>query len=229
MFKEAANPFIAGPSRPLSFRTTFGDGVSGWVDRLRGHIRPVHVESLQALLAAVDAKDQYTRKHSITVAAYCDAIGRRMTQTPSSLSTLRVAALLHDVGKIGIPDSILNKPGPLDTDERCVVQRHPQIAIDILGSMRFLTNHRPIILHHHERYDGKGYPSGLRGEQIPLGARILAVADAIDTMLSSRTYKKACTLDDVRAELIRSSGNHFDPHIVGIALDWMDSWPEKGA
>lgn len=231
MLKEAANLNASSPSRlrPLTLGEALGGGVAGWVDRLRGHVRPVHVESLQALLAAVDAKDHYTRRHSMTVAAYCEVIGRRMRLTSSALRTLRVSALLHDVGKIGIPDRILNKPGPLDEDELHIMRRHPQIGIDILGSMRFLTNHRPIILYHHERYDGRGYPGGLCGVQIPLGARILAVADAIDTMLSPRTYKEPYALDEVRAELITSAGKHFDSHIVGITLDWMDSWPVAGA
>lgn len=162
----------------------------------------------------------------MTVAAYSEAIGRRMTLSSSAIRTLRVAALLHDVGKIGIPDRILNKPGPLDAEERHTIRRHPQIGIDILGPMRFLTNHRPIILYHHERYDGGGYPGGLWGEQIPIGARILAVADAIDTMLSPRTYKDPYTLDEVRAELIQCAGKQFDPHVVGIALDWMGSWSD---
>lgn len=227
MLKEATILNAVSPSRirPLTLSDAIGDGVAGWVDRLRGHVRPVHIESLQSLLAAVDAKDHYTRRHSMTVAAYSEAIGRRMKLSSTPLRTLRVAALLHDVGKIGIPDSILNKPGPLDAEELHMMRRHPQIGIDILAPMRFLTNHRPIILYHHERYDGHGYPGGLWGEQIPIGARILAVADAIDTMHSPRVYKEPYTSDEVRAELIRSSGKHFDPHIVGIALDWMDSWP----
>ncbi len=227
MLKEATISKAASPSRlrPLTLSEALGDGVPGWVDRLRGHVRNIHVESLQSLLAAVDAKDHYTRRHSMTVAAYSEAIGRRMKLPSSTIRTLRVAALLHDVGKIGVPDSILNKPGPLDADELRMMRRHPQIGIDILRPMRFLTNHRPIILYHHERYDGHGYPGGLYGEQIPIGARVLAVADAIDTMLSPRVYKAPFTPDEVRLEMIRSSGRHFDPHIVGIALDWMDSWP----
>ncbi len=231
MLKEASISNVVSPSRlrPLTLSNALGDGVAGWVDRLRGHVRPIHIESLQSLLAAVDAKDHYTRRHSMTVAAYSEAIGRRMKLSASALRMLRVAALLHDVGKIGIPDSILNKPGPLDADELQTIRRHPQIGIDILRPMRFLINHRPIILYHHERYDGHGYPGGLWGEQIPIGARILSVADAIDTMLSPRVYKEPLTQDEVRVELLRSAGNHFDPHVVGIALDWMDSWHAKVA
>jgi len=226
MLKQATKRTSNGSAHmlPLHVSENANDGVGRWVDRLRAYIRPFQAESLQALLAAVDAKDHYTRRHSMTVAAYAEAIGRRMKLSRSVLRTLGVAALLHDVGKIGVPDRILNKPGPLDADELEIMRRHPQIAIDILGPMRFLVNHRPIILHHHERYDGDGYPGKLLAGQIPLGARILAVADAVDTMLSPRTYKEPFPLDEVRAELIRGAGKQFDSHVVGTTLDWLDSF-----
>ncbi len=197
-------------------------GVARWFDSVRRHLRPVNFESMQALLAAVDAKDPYTRMHSLNVAVYAQAIGRKLRLPPQTLTTLQAAALLHDVGKIGVPDAILSKPAPLTADEFDAIRRHPQIALDILGPMRFLTAHRPMILYHHERYDGLGYPGGILGEHIPIGARIIAVADAVDTMLSPRTYKQAFCLDEVRAELIASAGRQFDPHVVGMTLEWLD-------
>jgi HD-GYP domain-containing protein (c-di-GMP phosphodiesterase class II) len=209
-------------ARRSGLRTLAVDGVARWFDGVRRHLRPVNFESMQALLAAVDAKDPYTRMHSLNVAVYADAIGRRLRLPSQTLRTLQAAALLHDVGKIGVPDAILNKPAPLTLEEFDAVRRHPQIALDILGPMRCLTSHRPMILYHHERYDGFGYPGGIAGEHIPIGARILAVADAVDTMLSPRTYKQAYCLDEVRAELIASAGRQFDPHIVGMTLEWLD-------
>lgn len=200
-------------------------GTTGWARHIGKHARTTHTESLQALLAAVDAKDPYTRSHSLRVAAYADAVAKRMDRSVEDRRTLQAAALLHDVGKIGVPDRILTKPGRLTSDEFDMMRRHPQIALDILAPMKFLAQHRPLILHHHERYDGTGYPDRLVGEHIPLGARILSVVDAIDTMLSPRSYKSAFTLDDVRAELIAGSGKQFDPRVVGVALDWLDETP----
>jgi len=180
------------------------------------------LESTRAMVAAVDARDPYTRAHSVSVAAYAVAIGRRMGLSAEAVESLRKAALLHDVGKIGVPDAILTKPGPLTPDEFAAVKRHPEIAIEILGHLSVLADQLPLILHHHERYDGRGYPSGLVGEGIPIGARILAVADALDTMLSQRTYKPAYNVDQVRAELIACSGRQFDPAVVQATLALLD-------
>jgi putative nucleotidyltransferase with HDIG domain len=182
-------------------------------------------ESTRAMVAAIDARDPYTRAHSVSVAAYAEAIGRRMGLSAPVLASLRKAALLHDVGKIGVPDAILTKPGPLTADEYDTVKRHPEIAIEILGHLSFLEEQLPLILHHHERYDGRGYPSGLVGERIPIGARILAVADALDTMFSPRTYKPAYQLDQVRAELIAGSGRQFDPAVIQATLALLDEQP----
>jgi len=211
-----------GEARHKPVMTSHPDGVAGWLERIRQFLRPGNMESMQALLAAVDAKDSYTRQHSINVACYSEAIGRRVRLPAAKLRTLQAAALLHDVGKIGIPDRILNKPGPLAPDEFEVMQRHPRIALDILLPMRFLINHRPIVLYHHERYDGRGYPGRLVGETIPIEARILAIADAVDTMLSPRPYKRAFSLDETRAEIMSESGRQFDPFLAGLTLAWLD-------
>lgn len=197
-------------------------GVRGWFGRIRRLLRGVHAESLQALLAAVDAKDSYTRSHSMNVAAYADAVARRMDLSAPDRRTLQAASLLHDIGKIGVPDRILNKPGKLTEEEFAVMRRHPQMGVDILKPFAGLHNHRRIILHHHERYDGRGYPNGCKGEDIPLGSRILAVADAVDTMLSRRTYKEPMRASDVRRELVSQAGIQFDPAVVSVTLGWMD-------
>ncbi len=192
------------------------------IARFRDALRWGDAESTRALVAAVDARDPYTRAHSLNVAAYAETIARRMRLPVWERASLRRAALLHDVGKIGVPDAILTKPGGLNEAEFAVVKRHPEIAIEILGHLSYLAAQLPLILHHHERYDGRGYPAGLSGERIPLGARIVAVADALDTMFSPRTYKPAYTLDHVRAELIAGSGTQFDPRVVGVTLVWLD-------
>ena len=197
-------------------------GVLAWFGRICRLLRGTHVESMQALLAAVDAKDSYTRTHSMNVAAYADALARRMDMSAQDRRTLQAASLLHDIGKIGIPDRILNKPGKLTEEEFNVMRRHPQMGVDILKPFSGLRDHRRIILHHHERYDGGGYPTGCRGEDIPLGSRILAAADAVDTMLSRRTYKEPMTTADVRRELVSQAGIQFDPAVVSVTIGWMD-------
>ena len=208
-----------------SFRGLSLDGASRMVERLRQHVASTHSESTQALVAAVEARDPYTRAHSLTVAAYAEAIARRMRLSPRMIATVRSAALLHDVGKIGIPDRILTKPGSLTEDEFDIIRQHPQKALDILDHVSFLADEKPIILHHHERFDGAGYPAGLAGDEIPIGARIVAVADALDTMLSPRTYKKAYSRERVRAELAENAGKQFDPTVIEATLSWLDGEP----
>ena len=201
-----------------------------WLDRLRLSPRSHELEPMRALLAAVDARDSYTGSHSVAVAVYAVEIGRRLALSTTAMRQLRLAALLHDVGKIGVPDRILNKPGPLTPEETKVMRRHPAIALNILRSMKGFRGCRAMILHHHERYDGGGYPSGLSGERIPVGARIVAVADAVDTMLSPRSYKPAYAVHEVRNELMEEMGRQFDPLVVGATLAWLeDGWAPDAA
>lgn len=212
-----SDPFVSG-SNTVPERLN----AAHWMARLRHHVRATHMESMRALVAAVDARDSYTKTHSQTVAALSERIGRAMDLRGARLEALAAASLLHDVGKIGVPDAILTKPGSLTHAEFEIVKRHPQTAIDILRDMSSLAEVKPIILHHHERFDGRGYPFGLRGDAIPIGARIIAVADAIDTMLSPRTYKAAYSVDRARSELLAGSGSQFDPQVVGVALSTLD-------
>ncbi len=193
-----------------------------WMARLRQHVRSTHMESMRALVAATDARDAYTKTHSQTVAGIAERIGRGLDLRGARLEALTTAALLHDIGKIGVPDAILTKPGPLTPGEFDIVKRHPRTAVDILENMSFLGDTRPLILHHHERFDGGGYPAGLKGIEIPIGARIIAVADAIDTMLSPRTYKAAYSVDRVRVELRACAGKQFDPQVTAVALRLLD-------
>lgn len=208
-------------------RSTAGpDELSHWMRRLRQHLRCTYLESIQALVAAVEARDPYTRAHSLTVATYAEAIGRRIGLRGAMLEAVHSAGLLHDVGKLAVPEAILTKPGPLTPDEFELVKRHPTTAMDILRQVSFLNAEKPMILHHHERFDGTGYPSGLVGDRIPIGARVVAFADALDTMLSPRTYKPAYDLPRVRHELAVGSGRQFDPVIVDAATRWLDEEPD---
>lgn len=216
------DPLSAALRRPVSVHQT-----SHWIARLRQHLRSMHMESTQALVSAIDARDPYTRTHSQAVASYAEWVARRMDFGGARLDALRAAALLHDVGKIGVPDAILTKPGPLTAEEFQAVKRHPETALDILRNVSFLADVQPMILHHHERYDGQGYPFGLCGDQIPIGARIIAVADALDTMLSPRTYKDAYSIDRVRQELQRSAGGQFDPAVTAVVLRLLDEEPQR--
>ncbi len=213
------------PSRRDLQKFTIEDA-SCWVERLHRHLRSTYVESTIALVAAVEAKYPCTRAHSLTVAGYSETIARRMRLPVRMVENLRAAALLHDVGKIGVPDAILTKPGPLTNEEFNVIKRHPETALEILSHVSFLTDERPLILHHHERYDGKGYPTGLVGRFIPIGARILAVADALDTMFSARTYKQPYSIGQVRAELQAGAGRQFDPAVIDVALEWLAEAPD---
>lgn len=191
--------------------------------------RSAQVESTLTLVAAVEARDPYTRSHSQKVALLTELIGRKMGIRPRRLETLRAAALLHDIGKVALPDSILLKAGPLTPDEFDRVRSHPRIAVQMLRHVSFFENERKIILHHHERFDGKGYPAGLAGDAIPIGARILAVADTVDCVLSRRTYKEPHTLERAQSELRRGAGTQFDPIVVEHALEVLEEHTDEFA
>jgi putative nucleotidyltransferase with HDIG domain len=218
MYSEASKTFM--PTTEIEWSVL--DARCGARAAIREQLKETDAEYTRALVAAVDARDSYTRAHSLNVAAYADRIARRLGWLGTELATLRRAALLHDVGKIGVPDAILTKPGPLTDDEFAAIKRHPEIAVKILGHLSCLAAELPLILHHHERVDGRGYPAGLGGQRIPLGARIIAVADALDTMFSPRSYKPAFSVDEVRAELIVGAGRQFDASILSVTLSSLD-------
>jgi HD-GYP domain-containing protein (c-di-GMP phosphodiesterase class II) len=168
-----------------------------------------HAESIAALAAAVEAKDENTRGHNTRVAELAVRIGRAMELPTDTLRTLARAGLLHDVGKIGIPDAILNKPGPLDATEWIMIKRHPEMGREILARVPSLHREADIVIAHHERVDGSGYPHALRGEQIPLEARILSVADTYDVLISDRPYRKAFDQEHAMRILREESGTHL--------------------
>jgi putative nucleotidyltransferase with HDIG domain len=179
-----------------------------------------------ALAATVDAKDPYTLTHSKGVAEIAETIGEAAGLSKEALSDIRAAALLHDIGKLGVPDAILTKPDNLSGAEWAIMQKHAAEGARIVGFVAELAPLVPLIRHHHERYDGTGYPDGLKGEAIPLGARILCIADAYDTMTTPRGYREVLSQEDALEELRWCSDKQFDPGLVeafcravGVASD----------
>jgi len=189
--------------------------------------RQASLDSVRALVRAVEAKDPYTRRHSEQVTLYAVNFARAMGLAPAVVESIRVASLLHDIGKIGVPDYILTKPGPLTEEEFQRVRRHPVLGSDILATITLFTREARLIRHHHERWDGKGYPDGLVGEQTPLEARIIQIADSIDAMLMERTYKQGYSVEKMLGELLRCSGMQFDPKIASVAFQWCRGNPDK--
>jgi HD-GYP domain-containing protein (c-di-GMP phosphodiesterase class II) len=180
----------------------------------RAELERSYFETVRALALAIDARDPYTGGHVDRVASYATMLGRELSWSESELKSLEVGALLHDVGKIGVPDAILRKNGPLDDEEWAQMKQHPTIGAAMLGGLELLKPAVPAVLHHHERYDGKGYPAGLSGEDIPANARIVTIADAFDAMLTDRPYRKGLPLDVSLAELERCAVSQFDPEFT---------------
>lgn len=176
--------------------------------------------TLEALVLALDARDHETKGHSFRVAAYAMAIARHMglDEGTQQWIDMQRGALLHDIGKIGVPDFILHKPGPLTPEEWTDMKRHPHIGHEMLKDISFLSGAAAIVHAHHERFDGKGYPLGLAGDEIPIGARIFTIADAFDAMTSDRPYRKALTPEAAWQEVLRHSGTQFDPQVVQAFL-----------
>jgi len=189
--------------------------------------RPRALSIIYALAATVDAKDHYTYGHSRKVSEYSVAMAEALGLPQDRIATIRAASLLHDIGKVGIPDSILSKQGPLTDEEWEPVKVHPKLGVEILRHIIDLVNCLPAILHHHERYDGKGYPSGLKGENIPLEGRILAVADAYDAMTSPRPYREQLSPQQAINELKRCAGTQFDPELVEVFCRIIESTPSR--
>jgi HD-GYP domain-containing protein (c-di-GMP phosphodiesterase class II) len=170
--------------------------------------------TIKALAATIDAKDPYTSGHSQRVTEYATMAATSLSLPQEEIEVIEYAGILHDIGKIGVSDSILNKPGSLTVDEWAIIRRHPLIGSNMLRDIPYLDKARNLILHHHERYDGKGYPHGLKGEDIPLGARLIAVADAFDTMTTDRSYRNALSKEYAISELYKCTGTQFCPIAV---------------
>ena len=191
-------------------------------------MRELYLASVKALAAAVDARDPYTRSHSARVAALARTVAEEMRLGPDELRRVQLGALLHDIGKIGIPDAILNKPGPLTEEEWVLMRTHPAVGASILAAVEPLRDLVPIVRTHHERYDGAGYPDRLAGNAIPIESHILAAADAFEVIVSRRSYKQAQTVDFACAELVRCRGLQFHPDVVDAFLRVVERDIQRG-
>ena len=185
-------------------------------------LEQAYVATAEALANALEAKDQYTADHAGSIADMAVEVGREFGLDEDALRDLRYAAIFHDIGKIAIPDAILNKPGPLTSAEYEVMKRHTVVGEQILGPVPFLAQVRRIVRHDHERWDGTGYPDGLAGRQIPIGARIVLVVDAYHAMVSDRPYRKGMSEEAARLELRAHAGSQFDPDVVEAFLRVLD-------
>lgn len=190
-------------------------------------LEKAYLDTIGILRQTVEAKDPYTRGHSDRVSEFSVLIGEKMGLDEQTLHNLKIGGLFHDIGKIGIPDSILLKESKLDDNEYSQIKNHPTIGAHILGDAKVFESIIPIVKHHHERFDGNGYPSRLKGTEIPLIARIAAVADTFDAMTSKRTYRDSLPLSVVKEELNRCSGTQFDPEVASIFLDILNNNYQK--
>jgi putative nucleotidyltransferase with HDIG domain len=213
---------------------TYQQDLERKVEERTAELRAKHYEleqsyddTLEALGTALDMKDAETEGHCQRVTAFTISIAKAVPVPINYLPIMARAAFLHDIGKMAIPDSILRKPGPLDNDEKQIMRTHCEIGYNVLTRIPFLRDAAEIVLAHQEFFDGTGYPRGLRGELIPLGARIFSIADALDAMISDRPYRKALPMSHAREEIRRCAGSQFDPKIVEVFLSipeqhWLD-------
>jgi ribonuclease P protein subunit RPR2 len=191
----------------------------------RGRARDLersYVATVQALSNAVEARDAYTGKHAERVAAYGLTLARAAGLEIERSPQVEFGFLLHDVGKVGVPDSILFKPGSLTPEEHAVMARHPSLGVEILCHVDFLGEGLDVVRNHHERWDGRGYPDELAGEDIPQAARVFAVADALDALTTDRPYRRATDWTSARIEIISCSGTQFDPAVVDALMELPD-------
>jgi putative nucleotidyltransferase with HDIG domain len=180
------------------------------IAKLYGDAHELFLDTIRALVASIDAKDPYTNGHSQRVSEFSTAVGRQLSLPPEILHELKIGALLHDIGKIGIPDLILTKAGRLTEEEKIKMNEHPTIGANIMRNVRMLENELPALAEHHEHLDGTGYPDGLSGEHISLFGRIVAVADVFDALTSDRPYRSALGVEEVFSIMQRDIGSHFD-------------------
>jgi ribonuclease P protein subunit RPR2 len=184
-------------------------------ERERRHeLRKSYMATVRALCNAVEARDAYTGKHAERVAAYGMEIARALEADFVDDPEVEFGFLLHDVGKVAVPDAILWKPEPLTSEERTLMERHPIVGWEILREIDFLGEAKLVVRHHHERWDGTGYPDGLAGEEIPLAARVFAVADVLDALTTVRPYRPPSPTEEARRMIQESAGTHFDPAVV---------------
>jgi HD-GYP domain-containing protein (c-di-GMP phosphodiesterase class II) len=211
-------PFRADDSRQVDVLSSFAANSYGRI-QLAAKLETHYTETIEALVSALEARDPYTQAHAGRIRDLAVSIAIAMQLPFEQRRAVRLGAILHDVGKIGISDSILLKPGPLNEEEWAIMKTHPEIGERMLKGIDFLAPALPIVRGHHERWDGDGYPDGLAGQDIPVGARIVAVCDAFDAMTSDRPYRKALGIDQACVELKKNAGTQFDPHCVDLIVE----------
>ncbi len=192
------------------------------LEHLLGDLRESYEATLDAMVSAIESRDCETKHHCRRVQVYATVVAERMAVDKETLRDVSYGALLHDVGKIGVPDSILLKPGKLTDEEWKTMRNHTLIGYKMISRIKFLKGAADVVLYHHERWDGKGYPYGIAGDSIPLSARIFCVVDAYDAITSKRVYKEAVPADIARTEIERCSGKQFDPAVVKVFLQTTD-------
>lgn len=219
-FRESLEERIADQTHVISAKTRE-------LEHLNRVLEVSYEDTLSALMTALDFRDHETHGHSWRVVQYTSLIAGAMRIEEPNLTWMRWGAILHDVGKIGLPDAILHKPGKLDEEEWRFMRRHPELGFRMLEHIAFLRPALEIVLSHHERWEGGGYPQGLRGEEIPLGARIFAVVDTFDAMTSTRPYREALSIEAAVEEIERCAGTQFDPAVAQAFLGFPAStWRE---
>src|SRR3954467_8964700 len=192
-------------------------------------VSDLHLATIEALALAIDAKDQTAQSHIRRVQVYAAGIARALGMTDNEIQGVKTAALLHDIGKLAVPEHILSKPGPLTQEEFQKIRIHPQVGAEIISGVPFPYPVAPLILSHHERFDGKGYPAGLKAEDIPLGARILSVVDYFDALMSERPYHKAMSFEAAIGLLRQESGKALDPRVVQMFLGLLPTLEPQAA
>jgi diguanylate cyclase (GGDEF)-like protein/putative nucleotidyltransferase with HDIG domain len=223
--RERLHQFAASLS-PSELEPQSGDGYAEPAG-LFGNLPPALIDTVTSLALAIDSKDHYTQGHSQKVAAYAALMADALGLKEEQIGEIRLGALLHDIGKVGIPEQILGKRGPLNPDEWEKMKEHVLYGDRMLEPLRSISHIREMVCHHHEMFDGSGYPSGLVADQIPIGSRIIAIADAYDTITSDRIYKKARTPAAAFQELERCAGSQFDPELVRVFIEAVQHLPQR--
>lgn len=217
-YRVEDRPFRRDDPRQIDLLCAFAGNAYSRI-QLAAKLETHYTETIEALASALEAKDPYTQAHAGRIRDIASALGAAMKIPLEDRRAVRLGSILHDVGKIGIADSVLLKPGPLTDEEWTIMQSHPEIGERMLTGIDFLGPVLPVIRHHHERWDGRGYPDGLAGEEIPVAARIVSVCDAFDAMTSDRPYRKALPADAAFESLLQNSGTQFDPNCATLLVD----------
>ncbi len=221
VYRRNDRPFRSDDPRHVEVLSTFAANAYSKI-KMANELEAQYTTTIEALVSALEARDPYTQAHTGRIRDLATALADAMQLGHAIRQSVRLGAILHDVGKIGISDSILRKEGPLTPEEWAIMRTHPEIGKKMLESIEFLAPALPVIYHHHERWDGTGYPEGLKGEEIPLGARIVAVCDTFDAMTTDRPYRKAAPIEKALDEILSHAGTQFDPACAALLVDLIE-------